>query len=335
MAENVLSGCLESGPVSKAPFVAVAIAIVLVVAGFSLSLAVGSTLLLSLMVQATINGIFATSVGTLLRLNGLVSFGHAAFYGLAVYVVAISLKQYGMAPALAVLLALLMPTLLAFLIALATSEVPGVAFSMLTLALGEAFFEVAMKARAITGGEDGFSFRIPRDFLGLHGVLFQRPQSMFLICWGVLVVVLLGVSLLCSSRFGKLVIAIWENEERSRFLGYKTRVRRASIFAISAFIASIAGVLNALYSGFASPDLLHWGVSGSALIMVIIGGHKLLWGPAFGAIVFFFFKDVVGDYTEHWQAIVGSMLILVTLLIPQGLGGVLSGTFRTITRGRK
>ena len=121
---------------------------------------------------------------------------------------------------------------------------------------------------------------------------------------------------------------------RARFVGYRTKVPRAIVLAVSAFVAALGGVLFALYNAFVSPDVLHWSLSGSALIMVIIGGPKLLWGPAFGAIVFFFFKDIAGNITEHWPAMIGMTLIVVTVLLPLGIGGSLQRLFVRL-RGAK
>ncbi len=295
-----------------------------IVVGLALPRAVGSVLLMTLLAQAAISGVLAMAVGTLLRLNGVVSFGHAAFYGLAVYVVALSLNQGWMPAEAAIIVALVLPTLLAFLLGLGIVGIPGIAFSMLTLAVGQATHEFAMKAREVTGGEDGMAIKLPAQLFGLDVNVFQRPQSMFMICWVVLVLLTLALSLFGRSRAGRTVALIRENEERARFIGYRTRVPRAAVLALSAFIAALAGVLFAVYNAFASPDALHWSLSGSALIMVIIGGPRLLWGPAFGAIVFFFLKDVAGNLTEHWPALIGLTLIAVTLLLPLGLGGALA-----------
>jgi branched-chain amino acid transport system permease protein len=299
------------------------IAVVFILAGVAIPAAVGSVLLLTLLVQATINGVFALSVGTLLRLNGVVSFGQAAFYGLAAYIVALGIN-HGMIPEAAIVLALLVPTILAFLLGLGIVGVPGSAFAMLTLAVGQGLYEFALKARDLTGGEDGFDIVFPSAIFGAPSALFQRPQSMFAICWVVLVLTVFCLSQLSRSRFGRLAMAIRENEERARFIGYKTRARRAAVFALSGFIAAVAGVLLALYSAYASPDALHWSVSGSVLVMTIIGGSQLVWGPALGAVIFFFFKDIVGDVTEHWQGMIGVTLIVVTLLLPQGIGELLA-----------
>ncbi len=307
--------------VSRQVWLALGIAIV---AGSMLPLAVTSTLVITLLTQAVIGGILATAVGLVIRQIGLVSFGHAAFFGLAGYFIALPAK-HGLWPLeLSIVLAIAIPTLLAFLLGLVIVRIPGVAFSMLTLAVGQAFHEFAVRARLATGGDDGLAISLPKTVFGMATEVFQRPQTMFVICWVVLAGVLFGLHLLVRSRFGRVTTAIRENEERARFLGYQTVLPRALIFAISALIGAIAGTLFALYNGFVSPESLHWSLSGSALIMAIVGGTRLLWGPALGAVVFFFFKDVAGDLTEHWPAMIGLMLIAVTVALPTGISGALT-----------
>jgi branched-chain amino acid transport system permease protein len=303
---------------------AAAIALVFLGLGLTVPMAIGSVLLMTLLVQATINAIFALSVGVLLRMNGVVSFGNAAFYGIAVYVVGIGVSRGGIPVELVILAALIIPALLGFALGLGVVGVPGAAFAMLTLAVGQAFYEFAIKARDLTGGEDGFDITFPKTLFGLPSTGFQKPQTMFVICWAVLILTIFVLYLISRTQFGRVAIAIRENEERARFVGYRTRARRAAVLALSAFIAAMAGVLLALYSAYVSPDVLHWSASGSALIMAIIGGAQLLWGPALGAVIFFFFKDILGDLTEHWQGLIGVTLIVVTLLIPNGVGGWLT-----------
>lgn len=304
--------------------VAAAIALVAIIAGAAGSLLIPSNLLMTLMTQAVISAILATGVGFLIRQNGAVSFGHAAFYGLACYVIALSPKLGLTNPEAAIILALLLPPALAFLLGLVIVRIPGVAFSMLTLAVGQAFYEFAMKARHATGGEDGLAVNLPAAIFGVATSWFQRPQSMFVICWIVLVVTVFGLSVLVRQPFGRLTAAIRENEERARFIGYETVIPRALVFALSAFVVAVAGVLFTLYNTFVSPDVLHWSLSGSALIMAIIGGPKLIWGPALGAIILFFAKDIAGNVTEHWQGIIGLILIVVTVMLPIGVGGALA-----------
>lgn len=312
---------------AAAPRRALPLALILVAlavaAGFALPAVIASTLLLTLAVQALINGVLAMGVGFLLKQNGVVSFGHAVFYGLAAYTIALALKYQAMPAEIAILLALVVPTALAFLLGLVIVRIPGVAFSMLTLAIGQAFYEVVLKWRELANGDDGLAISFPRQLFGLDTAVFQRPGSMFTVCWIALVLVIAGLYWLCRSQLGLLTDAIRENEERARFIGYRTVVARATIYAVSALVAAVGGVLFALYNTFVSPEILHWNLSGSALIMAIIGGTRLLWGPALGAVIFFFLKDIVGDATEHWPAIIGIILILVTVLLPEGLSGAL------------
>jgi branched-chain amino acid transport system permease protein len=282
---------------------------------------VTSVLVMTLLTQAVISGIMATGVGILIRQNGTVSFGHAAFYGIAGYTIALSVKQQWMGIELAIVVALVLPTVLAFLLGLVIVRIPGVAFSMLTLAVGQAFHEFAVKARHATGGDDGLAINLPSKVFGLGVSVFQKPHTMFVLCWVFLVLVVFGLYMLSRSRFGRLTDAIRENEERARFIGYETVVPRAVVLGVSGFVAALAGVLFALYNAFVAPEVLHWSLSGTALIMAIIGGPRLIWGPAFGAVVFFFLKDVAGNLTEHWQAMIGITLIVVTVLLPSGIGG--------------
>lgn len=310
-------------------------AVLMVAFGFALPQVLTSVLILTLLTQAVIGGILSTAVGTLLRMNGVVSFGHSTFFGLAGYLIAMNMHSGWMGAEWSILLAILAPTLLAFLLGLGIVRIPGIAFSMLTLAVGQAFYEFATKARELSGGDDGLAITFPSELFGVSVSVFQRPQTMFVISWAVLVLVIFTAFALSRSRFGRLVEAIRENEERARFIGYQTLAARAAVLAFSSFIAALGGVLFSLYNAFVSPDLLHWSMSGSALIMVIIGGPKLFWGPAFGAIVYFFFKDIASNYSEHWQAMIGITLIVVTLLIPLGIGGALERQIRNLIGPRK
>jgi branched-chain amino acid transport system permease protein len=295
---------------------------------------IGSALLLTLLTQATIGAVLATSVGFLIRQNGLVSFGHAAFFGGGAYLVALAGQSGLISAEAAIIAAVLVPTVVAFAIAFVMLRVSGVAFSMLTLAVAEALHELMMRWRDLANGEDGLPVRLPGTLFGLPVSAFQTPGSMFVICWIVLMALLAGLWLLSRSHLGTLTLAIQDNEERARFIGYETLLPRAVVFALSAGMAAMGGVLFALYNGFVSPDVLHWSLSGEALVMAIIGGARTLWGPALGAVVFFFLRDAAGSYTEHWQALIGIVLITVTVALPTGLSGALGLLVHRIRGGR-
>lgn len=314
---------LETLRLSRLPWTLLALA----AAGAALPALVDSQLLMTLLAQAVFSALLATAVGVLIRFNGVVSFGHAAFFGVAGYTLALALKHQWMSAELAILLALVLPTALAFVLGLVIVRIPGVAFSMLTLAVGQAFHEFAIKAREVAGGDDGLSITLPAQIFGLPASALQKPGSAFLVGWVVLMLVLLGLVVLARSPAGRVMEAIRENEERARFIGYRTVALRAAALAVSAFIAALGGVLFALYNAFVSPDILHWSLSGTALVMAIIGGPMVLWGPALGAVVLFLFKDVAGSLTEHWQAMIGITLIVTTVALPAGLGGALARLF--------
>ncbi|UJX45640.1 branched-chain amino acid ABC transporter permease [Xanthobacter sp. YC-JY1] len=303
------------------------LALVVLGTGCLLPFAGASPLLLSLLVQAIIGAMLATGVGFLVRQNGMVSFGHALFFGLGGYVLGVPMAHGLLPPEMAVLLALLVPALLAFLLGLVITRIPGVAFSMLSLACAQTFYEVVLKVRTLANGDDGMSVTFPARLFGLDVGLLQDPRSMYLICWVLLAAVLVGLWLFTRSPYGLLTLAIRSNEERARFIGYETVVPRAAVYALSAGVAGLAGVLATFYNGFISPDMMHWTLSGSALVMAVIGGTRAVWGPALGAVVFFFFKEIVGDATEHWPAVIGITLIVVTLCAPAGLSGLLARLF--------
>ena len=292
-------------------------------AGGVFAASVGSSTVLSLLTQATIYAIFATGLGVLLRQNGMVSFGHATFFGTAGYVVGILLQTKAIPAEAAMLIAVLGIALCAFLLGLVVVRVPGIAFGMLTLAVGQMFFLTASRSRGLTGGADGMNIDWPSTLFGAEVSALLKPGPMFALCWSVLVLILLALALLLRSRFGAVTEAVRDNEERARFIGIRTLVPRALIFALSAAVTAVGGVLASLNTGFVSPETLHWSVSGVALMMVVVGGTRALWGPALGAIVYFLVKDVLGDYANHWMAIFGIGLIVVIVFAPHGISGAL------------
>jgi branched-chain amino acid transport system permease protein len=291
--------------------------------GVAVTLGVDSNTILSLLTQAIIYAVFAIGVGLLLRQNGMVSFGHALFFGCSAYAVGILLQLKLMPAEVALLATLLGITVVAFVMGLVIVRVPGVAFGMLTLAVGQMFYLTASRSRGLTGGADGMSIEWPSTLFGIAQSQLLKPASMFLICWSTLVIVVTLLALLLRSRFGSITEAVRDNEERARFIGIRTLLPRAAVYALSAAIAGVAGLLSALNTGFVSPESLHWSLSGVALMMVVVGGYQALWGPALGAVVYFLAKDILGDYASHWMAIFGIALITVIVFSPTGLAGIL------------
>lgn len=291
--------------------------------GIAVALGVSSSTVLSLLTQAIIYGVFAIGVGLLLRQNGMVSFGHALFFGFAGYAVGILLQLKLMPAELAIIVALAGLAVMAFVMGLVIVRVPGIAFGMLTLAIGQMFYLTATRSRGLTGGTDGMHIEWPDTLFGVAQSTLLKPATLFLICWVALVLVVLLLTLLLRTRFGSITEAVRDNKERARFIGIHTMVPRAAVFALSATVTGLAGLLSALNTGFVSPESLHWSLSAVVLTMVVVGGYKALWGPALGAIVYLLVKDLLGDFASHWMAIFGAALIAVIVFSPTGMAGAL------------
>ncbi|MEO6854442.1 MAG: branched-chain amino acid ABC transporter permease, partial [Rhodoferax sp.] len=247
------------------------------------------------------------------------------------YGVGILLQLQAMPAEAAIAVALVGITAVAFLMGLVIVRVPGVAFGMLTLAVGQMFYLTASRSRGLTGGADGMNIEWPATLFGLPMSELLKSSHIFLLCWTVLVLVLLALALLLRSRFGSITEAVRDNEERARFIGIRTLVPRAAVYALSALVTGVAGLLSALNTGFVSPENLHWSLSGVALMMAVVGGYKALWGPALGAVIYFLAKDILGDYANHWMAIFGVALITVIVFSPTGIAGALG----RLVRGKK
>jgi len=291
--------------------------------GFGIVQLTGSSSLLGVFTQAVVYAIFALGVGVLLRQNGLVSFGHALYFGAAGYGMGVILALDWMPAEAAIPVVLAAIALLAFLIGLVIVRVPGIAFGMLTLAIGQMVYLLASRARGITGGSDGMSINWPATLFGYPQAALLKPATLFLIAWVLMVVVTFVLLCILRTRFGTITEAIRDNEERARFIGITTTVPRAAVYALSAVVTGIAGILSSLNTGFVSPENLHWSVSAITLLMVVVGGFKRPVGPIIGAIVYFLFKDLLGEHATHSMALFGAALIAVIVFSPHGIVGAL------------
>ena len=301
------------------------VSIIALLLGLAVLNFVTSSTLLSLFTQAIIYAVFALGIGVLLKQNGMVSFGHALYFGSAGYLLGIMLQLQWASAETLIFYTLLIITLVGLLFGLIIVRVPGVAFGMLTLAIGQMFYLTASRARGFTGGADGMNIDWPSTLFGFSVSQILKPSVIFMISWTTLIIVIFLVSCLLRSRFGAITEAVRDNEERARFIGISTLLPRAAIYSLSALISGIAGVLSALNTGFVSPENLHWSLSGMTLMMVVVGGFKVLWGPALGAVVYFMFKDILGDYATHWMTIFGVVLIAVIVFSPTGIAGAIVG----------
>jgi branched-chain amino acid transport system permease protein len=299
------------------------LSVLALLAGWLLLQVTYSVSLLGMFTQAVIYAIFALGVGILLKQNGLVSFGHALFFGGAGYGMGVILTL-NLMPAEAALLAVLLATgVLAFLMGLVIVRVPGIAFGMLTLAIGQMAYLLASRARGVTGGADGMGIPWPNTLFGVPQSVLLEPRNLFLVSWVLMVAVTFVLLCILRTRFGAITEAIRDNEERARFIGIRTTVPRALVYALSAMVTAIAGLLSSLNTGFISPESLHWSVSAITLLMVVVGGFKKPIGPIVGAVIYFLTKDLLGEWATHSMALFGAALIAVIVFAPDGITGAL------------
>jgi branched-chain amino acid transport system permease protein len=290
-------------------------------AGLLVILSMGSNSLTSALAPGIINAIAATSLGFLIRQSGLVSFGHALHFGLGAYAFVI-LKNSGIVPVeVAMLSGVLLPPLLMLVIGPVLLRAGGITFSLLTLAVAQSVYEVSLKWRFLTNGDDGITLRLPKTIFGVKSDYFVDPQSMAAIAWVILILVIAGLMIQSRTHAGRLAIAIKNNQERANFLGYGVLWPKLLTLVLSSAVAALAGVLFALYNLFISPDVLQWGKSGDFLIMAIVGGSAAVGGPAVGALVFFLARNAIGDVSDHWIGLMGVLVILVTMTMPNGVFG--------------
>ncbi len=270
-------------------------------------------------------GLAAMSLNFLLGFTGVLSFGHAAYFGLGAYGAELTLKLLAPSTPLAIALGMLLGIAAGAMLGALIARRRGVYFAMVTIAFGQVFYFIAFRWNALTGGDDGlrgFS-RQPIDF-GFFKLDILNDLTAFyyfvLVCFaGALAI----MAFLLRSPFGRTLLAIRENERRARFLGIPVEQHIWLSFVISCAFMSMAGTLYALLNNFADPKGLHYTQSGDFVIMAVLGGMRSFWGPLLGAAVFVVLQDYLSSVTTNWQSLIGLMFVVVVLFFPRGLLGFL------------
>ena len=270
-------------------------------------------------------GLAAMSFNLLLGFTGVMSFGHAAYFGLGAYGAGLTLKYLAASTPVAILDGILLGGLAGTLFALLIVRRRGVYFAMVTVAFGQIAFYVAYSWDSLTGGYDGlrgFS-RAPID-LGFMQIDITNNSTLFYyFLLAVFGVATLLQALILASPFGRTLIAIRENERRARFLGIPIERHIWLSFSISCAFTALAGAMYALLNNFADPLGLHYSLSGEIVIMAVMGGMRAFWGPLVGAALFVVLQDYISSMTTNWMSFVGLVFVLVVLFFPRGLLGML------------
>ncbi|MCP4688762.1 MAG: branched-chain amino acid ABC transporter permease [Desulfobacterales bacterium] len=274
----------------------------------------------------------AVSLDLILGFGGMVSFGHAAYFGAGAYVVGILTHHAVEGSAFiswpfvvagtenALILwpaAILISAALALLIGAISLRTRGVYFIMITLAFAQMMFFFFTSLEKY-GGDDGLSMFSRNRFGGLD---LGDDATFYYVCLGLLVGFILLSHRLVNSRFGMVIRGVKENETRMRALGFETYRYKLACFVIAGAGAGLAGALIVNQTEFVSPSLMHWSVSGEIMVMVILGGVGTVSGPVFGAAALLLLEEILSQYTEHWMLFLGPILILVVLFARRGLYG--------------
>jgi branched-chain amino acid transport system permease protein len=269
-------------------------------------------------------GLAAMGLNMLLGFTGVLSFGHAAYFGLGAYGAGLTLRYLVHSTPLAMLAGVLFGGLAGTLFGRLITHRRGVYFAMCTIAFGQIWYYIAYSWNDFTGGFDGL-----RDFhrepIGLPPFTFDITQGETKFYFFVLAVFAIAVTvmgLILRSPFGRTLLAIRENERRARFLGIPVERHIWLSFSISSFFAALAGTLYALLNNFADPLTLHYSLSGEFVVMTVIGGMRTFWGPLIGAAVFVLLQDYISSMTVNWMSFIGVIFILVVLFFPRGLLGM-------------
>lgn len=273
--------------------------------------------------EALIYGGFAMGVDLLLGYAGLLSLGHALFFGLGAYVSGLVLKEWHPSFWLAMGATLVAATAMGLVAGTIAIRAKGVYFALITFGLAEVASKVVFNTREL-GGSDGI-IGIPvvqADFL-LFSIDSSHAPAFFLLVLVLVMAMYFALEALLQTPAGRLVAAIKANEHRVPFLGFSAQRYKLFAFIVAADVTALSGALYPMLRGFVSPELMFFQASGNAVITVILGGVGTLIGPLYGSVILAALKSVVGSYTEHHLIVIGVLFMAAVIFFPQGLIGYL------------
>ena len=283
-----------------------------------------------LLTYGLIMAIAALGFNLLLGYTGLLSFGHCAYFGLGAYTVAFLLQWFGIrSMELYILLGLPVAAIVSALFGYVCVRHTRIFFGILTLALSQVLWSLALKFFWVSGGTDGLRVKRPTLLAGVIDFAGSGGFSRFIVSYyyyvlGIFVLSTAIIWVIVHSPFGKALQAIRDNETRARFLGLRVRRFRWAAFLLSGIFTGLAGILWAPLNGLTTPDVLYWPFSGEIVFMTLLGGFRNFFGPTVGGIAFTFIKAYAVASTEYWQLLLGAVLVALVLLLPTGIVGGLS-----------
>jgi branched-chain amino acid transport system permease protein len=274
-------------------------------------------------VEILIWAIYALAFNLVLGTAGLPSFGHGAYFGVGAYAYGLCQFNIGANLWLCLTAAIVAAGLAGAFVSLFVSHRRGIYFAFMTIAFGQIFWTISIKAHSITGGEDGLLKiqRLPADF-GVVSFDLKGNISFYYFVLAVFAVVVMLLWRLIHSPYGRVLAAIRQSETRAAHLGYQVWLYKASIFTISAALSGFAGGLFAMAQLAAFPDVMSLHQSGFVVMMTLVGGGLVsFWGPFIGVVVFLIARDVIGAFTHAWMLWFGLLFVAIVLFKPEGIAG--------------
>jgi len=269
---------------------------------------------LRVVTEIMILGLFAQSLNLILGYGGLISFGHAAFYGFGAYTVAILLRDTGLSLVSAILIGTVLTGILGVFIGAICLRAAELYFAMLTLAISQLLFVLIYQWYSFTGGDNG-----------IHGLTVSSWMSdsrhYYFFALIVASLCFLMIRVFLNSPFGYILRATRDNGERAEFLGVNIWLQRLVAFVLASLFAGVAGGLYVGYDLMADPSLVYWSKSAEPILMVILGGINSFWGPLIGAIFFVVMEMIVGNLTVYWLFILGLTILVLIMFFPKGIWG--------------
>ncbi|HEX9462898.1 MAG TPA: branched-chain amino acid ABC transporter permease [Alphaproteobacteria bacterium] len=272
-----------------------------------------------LIAEVLVFAIFAMSLDLLIGYTGLMSFGHAAFFGLSAYVVTILGVHLGWSGWWGLPAGVALSAAAAAVVGYFCIRVSGIPFLMLTMAFSQLFYSVSVRWRDVTGGTDGLTgFERP----ALFGLSLDDRTTLYYVIAAGFALAYWFLRRVIASPLGAIFIGIRENEARMRAVGFPVQRFKLIAFVIGGGVAGFSGALYAFFNAYVSSEILHWALSGDAIIMVILGGAGTMIGPVAGTAIFLLLKYFVSTHFQYWLLVVGGIFIACVMFLPQGVWGL-------------
>ena len=295
---------------------------------------------MQLLIYGLVAAIAALGFNLLLGYTGLLSFGHSAYFGIGAYTVAFVVAHFGPhSMELYILIGIPTVAIMSALFGYICVRHTRIFFGILTLAISQVVYSLALKLYWVTGGSDGM--RVPRPSLLLGLLSFSGPRgfqqfitSYYYYVLGIFAVCVILMWVIVHSPFGKTLQAIRDNEVRARFLGIRIRRFRWIAFLVSGTFTGLAGILWVPLNGLTTPEVLYWTFSGEIVFTALLGGFRNFTGPIVGGMVFTYLKSYAVATTEYWQLLLGVVLVTLVLVLPTGIVGALAKAGQSLRKGR-